>query len=206
MRSTFCLICRSWPTLWPSSSTTPTILPGEWCLVIVAFCRRMIYTGISRVPGQNGVSQAWYIVEIHHSGGEPSICWTGGDPSGWRIIVLDIEGSRPEWCISSMIYSRDTPFWWGTLDLLDRWWPFRVKNHCTRYRGVRTRMVYLKIGCWLMEGYILQWMDKAEVKDESCYSLLLLLGLVFFRIWTTFTCFSEKQYKDLLKFTWTKSL
>ena len=22
-----------------------------------------------------------------------------------------IEGSRPEWCISGMIYSRDTPFW-----------------------------------------------------------------------------------------------
>ena len=29
---------------------------------------------ISRVPNQNGVSQAWYIVEIHHSGREPSIC------------------------------------------------------------------------------------------------------------------------------------
>ena len=28
------------------------------------------------------------------------------------------EGSRPEWCISSMIYSRDTPFWPGTLDLV----------------------------------------------------------------------------------------
>ena len=28
---------------------------------------------ISRVPDQNGVSQAWYIVEIHHSGREPSI-------------------------------------------------------------------------------------------------------------------------------------
>ena len=25
------------------------------------------------------------------------------------------EGSRPEWCISSVIYSRDTPFWYGTL-------------------------------------------------------------------------------------------
>ena len=24
------------------------------------------------------------------------------------------EGSRPEWCISSMIHSRDTPFWSGT--------------------------------------------------------------------------------------------
>ena len=28
---------------------------------------------------------------------------------------LHNEGSRPEWCISSMIYSRDTPFWLGTL-------------------------------------------------------------------------------------------
>ena len=27
------------------------------------------------------------------------------------------EGSRPEWCISSMIYSGDAPFWSGTLDL-----------------------------------------------------------------------------------------
>ena len=29
--------------------------------------------GISRVLGQNGVSQAWHIVEIHHSGWKPSI-------------------------------------------------------------------------------------------------------------------------------------
>ena len=28
----------------------------------------------------------------------------------------NIEGPRPEWCISSMIYSRDTPFWLETLD------------------------------------------------------------------------------------------
>ena len=31
------------------------------------------YQLISRVPDQDGVSQAWYIVEIHHSGWEPSI-------------------------------------------------------------------------------------------------------------------------------------
>ena len=30
---------------------------------------------------------------------------------------VHIEGSRPEWCISSMIYSRDRPFWSGTLDI-----------------------------------------------------------------------------------------
>ena len=29
---------------------------------------------ISRVPDQNGVSQAWYIVEIHHSSQTPSMC------------------------------------------------------------------------------------------------------------------------------------
>ena len=28
-----------------------------------------------------------------------------------------IEGSRPEWCISSMTYSGDTPFWLETLDM-----------------------------------------------------------------------------------------
>ena len=31
--------------------------------------------------------------------------------------AVDIEGSRPEWCISSMIYSRDVPFWSETLDM-----------------------------------------------------------------------------------------
>ena len=31
----------------------------------------------SRVPNQNSVSQAWYIVEIHHSGWEPSKYYTG---------------------------------------------------------------------------------------------------------------------------------
>ena len=35
------------------------------------------------------------------------------------ILHPHIEGSRPEWCISSMIYSRDTPFWSGTLDILN---------------------------------------------------------------------------------------
>ena len=40
---------------------------------------------------------------------------------GWRKVVnasyMPIyQGSRPDWCISSMIYSRDTPFWSGTLE------------------------------------------------------------------------------------------
>ena len=35
------------------------------------------------------------------------------------LIHAKIEGSRPEWCISSMINSRDTPFWSGTLEIKD---------------------------------------------------------------------------------------
>ena len=34
-----------------------------------------------------------------------------------RYIYIYIEGSWPEWCISSMIYSRDTPFWSETLNI-----------------------------------------------------------------------------------------
>ena len=36
----------------------------------------------------------------------------------WSLTKCDnFEGSWPEWCVSSMIYSRDIPFWSGTLDL-----------------------------------------------------------------------------------------
>ena len=34
------------------------------------------------------------------------------------LNVSKYQGSRPEWRISSMIYSRDTPFWSETLKIL----------------------------------------------------------------------------------------
>ena len=37
-----------------------------------------------------------------------------------KLLGLNIEGFRSEWCISSMIYSRDTPFWLGTLDIIQQ--------------------------------------------------------------------------------------
>ena len=36
---------------------------------------------------------------------------------GINVILITLEGSRPEWCISGMIYSRDTPFWSETFDI-----------------------------------------------------------------------------------------
>ena len=33
-------------------------------------------------------------------------------------LTSKFEGSRPEWCISSMIYSTDTPFWSETLEIV----------------------------------------------------------------------------------------
>ena len=35
----------------------------------------------------------------------------------YMALSRKFEGSQPEWCISSMIYSRDTPFWSGTLKI-----------------------------------------------------------------------------------------
>ena len=37
--------------------------------------------------------------------------------NGWMKKWSHIEGSQPEWCISSMIYSRDKPFWLEILDM-----------------------------------------------------------------------------------------
>ena len=50
----------------------------------------ILISNISRVPGQNGVSQACHVVKIYHSGPKPSI---------------------------SMSYSQDIPLWSETLNI-----------------------------------------------------------------------------------------
>ena len=55
-----------------------------------------------------------------------------------HLSLVYIEGSRPEWCISSMIYSRDTPFWSGTLDMricVCHWY----ERSCLRKRDRQTK-------------------------------------------------------------------
>ena len=40
----------------------------------------------------------------------------------WLLFYVQIEGSRPEWCIPSLTYtsySGDTPFWLETLEIKD---------------------------------------------------------------------------------------
>ena len=37
-----------------------------------------------------------------------------------QLCLEQIKGSRPEWCISSMIYSRDTPFWSEKVEIHSR--------------------------------------------------------------------------------------
>ena len=53
---------------------------------------------------------------------------------------LYVEGSRPEWCISSMIYSGDTPFWSETLDVHC----CQGKNRCQSGQGSQ---LPLKFSC-----------------------------------------------------------
>ena len=38
-------------------------------------------------------------------------------PTVFSYVRLHIEGSRPEWCISTIYHACDTPFWLGTLEL-----------------------------------------------------------------------------------------
>ena len=53
----------------------------------------------------------------------------------------DIEGYQPEWCISSMIYSRDIPFWSKILDMyLDKATVYTETN--TRYMHMSDYLLY----------------------------------------------------------------
>ena len=84
----------------------------EWCL---SFVEKYLW----RVPGQNDVSQAWYIVEIHHSGRKPSlscrehpevmfiICWRvlSCRETPWSDVYHLLKstyhaGNTLEWCLS----------------------------------------------------------------------------------------------------------
>ena len=56
--------------------------------------------------------------------------------SNMFILQMNIEGSWPEWCISSMIYSRDTPFWSETLDIL----PTHTHTHWYTHMYVHAHM------------------------------------------------------------------
>ena len=66
-------------------------------------------TSILRVPDQNGVSQAWYIVEIHHSGWEP-----------WILTWSDTQAALPltSFCSCSCLLSSSC---W--ISASDRDWP-----------------------------------------------------------------------------------
>ena len=61
---------ENWPIILHSHGSL-----GPWYLKTIWNSDICIYMCIWRVPDQKGVSQAWYIVEIHHSGREPSILY-----------------------------------------------------------------------------------------------------------------------------------
>ena len=55
-----------------------------------------------RVPDQNGVSEACYIVEIYHSGRESSkLNANSSKNEHW----LNFENCRPKWCMSTVYHA-----------------------------------------------------------------------------------------------------
>ena len=85
------LVCRSTNVI-----TTPA--PGLAATDHVAAPRKMCLSVTDRVvEGSSKFSGRWF----HQFNGSAN----------------KIEGSRPEWCISSMVYSGNTPFWLETLEI-----------------------------------------------------------------------------------------
>ena len=69
--------CRFLQNVLKRNSVNGIHLSPHICIACVEWCGighyELIY--ISRVSDRDGVSQAWYIVEIHHSGRKPTICF-----------------------------------------------------------------------------------------------------------------------------------
>ena len=68
-------------------------------------------------PGGDYHNQIDYIMVKRRFQSSVNIAKTRSFP-GADLVSDHNEGSRPQWCISSMIYSTDAPFWSGTLDKL----------------------------------------------------------------------------------------
>ena len=96
-------------------SDSPTLKLYMWALCLL--CPVLNRNRISC----SGLFSLW---RLHDDGGDGhddgSYANDGGGNCDKNVDDDDIEGSRPEWCISSMIYSRDIPFYLGTMDMLIR--------------------------------------------------------------------------------------
>ena len=57
---------------------------------------------IKGIPSQSHIANS-NSYDYNHGGHVPAF--------GLIVMAVQIEGSWPEWCISNMMYSRDTPFW-----------------------------------------------------------------------------------------------
>ena len=124
---------------------------------------------ISKVPGQNGVSQAWYIVEIHHSGRKPSICakstnlYVGFRSSLW-VYAEEGRGCFFSCLFCFFVYIYLCNFTWIFLSILRQFSLFLI-----------------------IFSYFCQ--PEKKVKDWSCKfckSVLLPIGVTRVNIWTMF--------------------
>ena len=64
-------------------------------------------------------ASALWVRQYHRAKEKTDMCEFISLQQGVKLLsAFSIEGSRPEWCISSMIYSVDTPFWSETLAMV----------------------------------------------------------------------------------------
>ena len=106
----------------------------------------------------------------------------------YQLSRLYIEGSRPEWCISSIIYtsSRDTPFWFETLDM-------RIPHFSFFF--LRSFSVFLSFFYSCSKNF--QHVRVRGVRGSVNFFFILK---VFFRAW----CVKEKFWNKKLWTNWSE--
>ena len=111
-----------WGSLWPGEGQRRTQGQTVCCSGLTALSDAST-TQIAAIPNQRlslQITAAAYFVGTERT-------YLHG-----MNTLLHFESSRPEWCISSMIYSRDTPFWLETLDLFkDSFHAVTINECCT---------------------------------------------------------------------------
>ena len=100
---------------------------------------------ILRVPSQNGLSQAWYIAEIHHSGRKP--IWGSQAAVGSFDIKI--------WFLQ---FTKSSSLSWSSLTIGEQ--PFRWLEWPTDQRPQADSFSYTKIGIVWDELYLRLWVEE----------------------------------------------
>ena len=109
-----------------------------------------------------------------------------------EIPSLHTQGSGPEWCISSMLYSRNTPFWSGTLDMV-----YTTANSYQRLKNSNSSNTLVR--------HSALWRQSISTVWDSKFICLFYLSVAVLWILTHSHCLAYPSLECILFIPWTFS-